>query len=121
MAKFWLMKFPRSKLGLILATVYTLAALYLIYDDRVNSGAGFVSLKGLTTFLVTFPASLLLDKLFPSLGIDSGQLVKDPLNLGSALIYAGMLLFCATLVYFLGAILGSLPRLLRRLFLSRRP
>lgn len=114
------MKFPRSKFGLGLAVIYTLGAFYIMYDDRVNSGAGFISLKGLMTFLVTLPASLLLDGLFPSLDIDSGQMVKDPLTPGSGLLFAGMLLFCALLVYLLGALLGATPKFLKRVF-SKSP
>lgn len=110
------MKFPRSKFGLILATIYTLVAVYVLYDDRVNSGAGFISLKGLTTFLATLPAALLLDKLFPSLNIDSGQLVRDPLTPATALLFAGMVLSCAFLVYLLGALLGSLPKIFKWIF-----
>jgi hypothetical protein len=111
------MKFPRSKIGLVLAILYSIFTIMVIYTERTAPpSGGFITLQGLGTFVITLPASLLLYKLFPSLGTDSGHLISDPMSPSIFMTLTVLVLSCAFLVYLFGALLGALGKFIKGIF-----
>ena len=112
------MRFPRSKFGITLAILYLLIALSVIILEKGGSRSDL--LLGIFTFFVTFPLSLLLSQLFPSLGIDSGDWIRQPLNATYGMTLAFCVLACALLYYLIGALLGALFKGIVKI-LSKKP
>ena len=57
---------PRSLYStwcLVLTLIYVVIAIYVIWDDRTHTGGGWISLNGMTSFLVTLPISAFVNEL----------------------------------------------------------
>ena len=91
---------PRSTFGAVLAVIYIAVAVFIVGGDRGKVGTGWASLNGITTFLITFPVSLIGEKL--------GMRVDFRRNADMAFAIG----VCAVLTYFLGAGLAKLARLI---------
>jgi len=101
------MKFLKSKFGLVLTLLYLPVALAGIWSDRYEpSHNSFINLTGLLTVLVTFPVSMLMNHLFPSLGIDGMMCIDTPYSNQTVAVIATMLLLNALLVYLIGVFLS---------------
>ena len=101
------MKFPKSKFGLALALVYLALALFFVLTDRYEPSHGsFINLSGLLTLMATFPTSVVMDKIFPSFGIDGMMFIETPYSAQTIAVITAMLLINALLVYFIGVLLA---------------
>ena len=93
--------FPRSTFGFILAALYVIVAVVVVVSERGESGGGgWISLKGMGSYLITFPVSLLGEKL--------GMRPDFRRNLDMAFAIG----VCAVLVYFMGAGLAKIMRVI---------
>jgi len=54
---------PRSTPGAVFAVLYVALAAFVVAGDRGRVGNGWASLNGITSFLITFPVSLLGERL----------------------------------------------------------
>ena len=90
--------FPRSLFGAVLALIYLAVAAVAVISDRGEKGGSWISLHGMASFLVTFPVSLLGEKL--------GMRPDFRRNLDMTFAIG----VCAVLVYLLGAGLARLAR-----------
>ncbi len=93
--------FSRSVFGAVVAIVYLVVAVVAVVSDRRESGGGWISLRGMGAFLVTFPVSCLGE----AIGL------KPDYRRNSDMAFA--IGVCMVLVYFLGA---GIARLARALF-----
>jgi hypothetical protein len=89
---------PRSTFGAILAGLYVVVAVFFVVSDRGRGGTGWISLDGIATFLITFPVSLIGEKLG----------MRPDFRRNADMVFA--IGVCAVLVYFLGAGLARLAR-----------
>ena len=87
--------------------LYIAAAAYVIWDDRTHTGGGWISLNGMTSYLVSLPVCGFLDAL---LGVR--------LDYRRNLDMAFAVLATATIVYF--ALFGA-ATLLQTIFTSPAP
>jgi len=92
--------FPRSIFALVFVTIYLVVAIIAVANDRRDQGGGWITLKGIGAYLVTFPASFL--------GEAVGLKPHYQRNLDMAMAIG----ICAVLVYFLGAGMAWLARAL---------
>ena len=91
---------PRSLFGAVLAIIYLVVAVIAVVTDRRDQSGGWISLKGMGAYLVTFPISCLGEAL--------GLKPDYRRNLDMAIAIG----VCAVLMYFLGAGLARLMRAL---------
>ncbi len=89
-----------SKFGLVLATIYILVAILIVREDRRTTSGGWITLRGIGAFLITFPVS--------ALGEKAGMQPDYRRNLDMALAIG----ICALLVYMIGAGLEKLGLLM---------
>jgi hypothetical protein len=92
--------FPRSTCGVVLVVLYVAVAMFIVAADRKPHNGSWISLNGILSFLVTFPVS--------ALGERWGMRPDYRKNLDMAFAISA----CAVLVYFVGAGLGALAKLL---------
>ena len=93
--------FPRSTFGFILAALYVIVAVVVVVSERgASGGGGWISLKGMGSYLITIPVSLLGEKL--------GMRPDYRRNLDMAFAIG----VCAMLVYLLGAGIEKLARMI---------
>ena len=92
-------RFPISKFGLILATLYVVVAVLVVREDRRSTAGGWITLRGLGTYLITLPVSALGEKL----GVQPDY--RRNLDMAFAI---GV---CGLLVYIIGAGLGKIALL----------
>lgn len=92
--------FPRSIFGTVLVVVYVAVAVFIVAQDRKASSDGWISLKGLASYLATFPVS--------ALGEWLGTRPNYERNTDMAFAIGG----CAMIVYLIGAGLGALANLM---------
>jgi len=96
-----------SRWCVLLTLAYVAAAIFVIWDDRTHTGAGnWISLRGMTSFLATFPISAFFDA-FLSIRLD----YRSNLEMGFAILGT------AVCVYF--ACFGA-ATLLHTIFFSHR-
>ncbi|MBK8837685.1 MAG: hypothetical protein IPO30_03025 [Hyphomonadaceae bacterium] len=89
-----------SKVGLVLAIIYILLAVWVVFTERTSpSGGGWISLNGMASFLITFPVSMPL------------EIIGARPNYQKTFDMAAAILVCAALVYFVGAGVEWLVRL----------
>jgi hypothetical protein len=91
---------PRSFVGGALSSVYLVIASYVAQDEIRNPGGGWITLRGMGTFLVTAPSQLVFGDLLPWLGVPRVSYS----NLG-VLGYSQIILhvlFTTLVVYFVG-------------------
>ncbi len=98
--------FPRSTFGLVLTVIYIAVAIFVVASDRGSTSGGWISLNGILTFLITFPVSLIGEKM--------GMRPDFRRNTDMAFAIG----VCAVLVYFIGA---GLARLARAMFAGGGP
>jgi hypothetical protein len=79
-----------SKAGLALAGLYTAGAGWVVWTERVSTGGGWINLRFMVSYLVTFPVARLAEWL---------GLKLDFRRNADALLAVGV---CALLVYALG-------------------
>ena len=92
---------PRSLFGAILAVAYAILAVAAVAADRApGGGGGWISLSGMISFLITFPVSL------------AGELIGAKPDFRRNLDMAFAISFCTVMIYFVGAGLGKLTRLI---------
>jgi len=89
---------PRSVFGGVLAGVYILVAIWAVAGDRKGSSGGWISLNGMTSFLVTFPVSWL------------GEMMGMKLDHRRNVDMGFTILVCAGFIYLIGSGLGWLAR-----------
>ena len=93
--------FPRSIFGLVIAVIYAVLASAVVLIERNESGGGgWISLRGMASWLITFPVSAPCDWL------DMKPDYKSNLHM---LFAIGL---CTLLVYFVGAGIGKLASIL---------
>ena len=93
--------FPRSVFGAVLAGVYVVAAVVAVAVDRApGSGGGWISLNGMISFLATLPVSAACEV--------AGM--KLDFRRNADMTFA--ILSCAVMIYFLGAGLEKLARMI---------
>jgi hypothetical protein len=93
--------FVLSKVGVVLALVYLAFAIWVVITERSSSGGGgWISLPGMGTWIVTAPVSAPFEMM--------GMRPDFRKNIDMALTLAA----CAALVYFVGAGLEWVVRLL---------
>lgn len=91
--------FPSSVFGAVLALCYVVLAVAAVISDRASTGGGtWISLKGMATFLVTFPVSAL------------GELLGMAPDFRRNRDMIFVITVCAIGVYFLGIGLARLVR-----------
>lgn len=105
------MTLPRSVTGTVLCAIYLVIGGYVAQDEIRNAGGGWITLRGMGTFLVTAPSQLVLGNLLPWLGVPRIN-YSDLGVLGYSQIMLH-LLFTAMVVYFLGS---GLEWVARRVF-----
>jgi hypothetical protein len=107
---------PRSSFGAVLGAAYLVIATWIAIDD-LRSGGGFLNLRGLATYFVTFPVSYPFFKLLATLGIDESPFsIPLKYSLTNLITVSVFIVLCTVIVYLMGAIieLG-----VRRLIVSR--
>jgi ABC-type Na+ efflux pump permease subunit len=92
--------FPRSIFGAILTAVYVVIAVLIVASERRHTGGGWITLEGMGSYLITFPVSFLGERL--------GMRPDFRRNL-DMLFAIGV---CAMTLYFLGAGLARVARLI---------
>jgi hypothetical protein len=105
---------PRSKLGLTLSLLYLGLAITIACSERYGgpSSGSFISLPGLATTVITFPAAYLLSSYFPWLSFDQIGFFDTPYAAKTLFAIGLSIAACAALVYLAGAALGALFRYL---------
>ncbi len=92
---------PRSVFGAILAVIYVSIAIAAVVTDRApGGGGGWISLRGIVSYLATFPVSAPL------------ELMGSKLDYRRNLDMAFAISVCTILIYLLGAGLGKIARLI---------
>jgi hypothetical protein len=92
---------PRSVFGAILAAIYATFAIVAVTSDRdPSSGGGWISLRGMISFLATFPVSAF------------GEMMGTKLDYRRNLDMAFAISVCSVLIYFVGAGIGKIVRLI---------
>jgi hypothetical protein len=94
------MNWPRSAAGMVLSAIYLVIGGYVAQDEIRNPGGGWITLRGMGTFLVTAPSQLVLGNLLPWLGVPRIN-YSDLGLLGYSQIILH-LLFTAMVVYLVG-------------------
>jgi hypothetical protein len=90
-----------SKVGLVLAVIYIVLAVGVLWQDRTGTGGGnWISLSGMSTYLVTIPVSAPFELM--------GAKLDYKKNIDMALAIGG----CAVLVYLVGAGLGWIAKMM---------
>ena len=83
---------PRSLFGASLALIYIVVAIFVVVSDRREQVGGWITLKGIGAYLVTFPVSFLGEAL--------GFKPDYRRNLDMVIAIG----ICAALVYFIGVL-----------------
>jgi len=98
----------RSKLGLVLAILDFIYGLAFVLGERYGGNSGsFIDLRGIATAVGTAPTSILIDKLFPSLGLDSSSFYDTPYTWTTTAVITMLLTLNFALIYAVGAGLGK--------------
>jgi hypothetical protein len=96
-----LVNWPRSISGGVLSSIYLILAGYVAQDEIRNSGGGgWITLRGMGTFILTAPSQLVFGNLLPLLGVP--RISYSHLGLLGYSQIILHLLFTALVVYFLG-------------------
>ena len=82
---------PLSRFGAVLAMIYLAVAIWVLIQDRTTTGGGWISLNGMSTYIVTMPVSAPFELL--------GYKLDFRRNLDMAVAISG----CTLLVYLAGA------------------
>jgi hypothetical protein len=105
--------FPRSKFGLVLAILYVALAVGIAYSERYGGPTGsFISMPGLATSAITYPAAFFLSSCVPWLSFDQLGFFDTPYSSKTLFAIGLSIALCAFLVYLIGAALGSLSKTL---------
>jgi len=92
---------PRSVFGAVLASIYAVLAIGIVVAERApGGGGGWISLKGIASFLATFPASAVAEL--------AGMKLDFRRNIDMAFAISA----CTALIYLVGAGLGKLTQLI---------
>jgi hypothetical protein len=99
------MSVPKSILGAVLAAAYLVIAVWVAIEDLHGSG-GFFNLRGLATYLVTFPVSFPFFKVLAIVGADESRF-SIPLrySLATVTMLTVFISLCTALIYLLGAVI----------------
>jgi hypothetical protein len=99
------MSVPKSIVGAVLAAVYLVIAVWVAIED-LHSGGGFFNLRGLATYLVTFPVSFPFFKLLAIIGADESRFsIPLKYSLANVTMLAAFISVCTALVYVLGTVI----------------
>ena len=85
--------------GLVLATIYLVLAIVAVILDRKETGGGWITLRGMASYLITLPVSAV------------GELISMKPDFRRNVDMAFVIGLCTVLVYFCGASIGKLARL----------
>lgn len=94
------MSWPRSITGGALASLYLVIAGYVAQDEIRNPGGGWITLRGMGTFILTAPSQLVFGNLLPLLGVP--RIRYSDLGVSGYSQILLHLLFTALVVYFVG-------------------
>jgi hypothetical protein len=94
------MKIYHSWLGIVLALLYTVAAIYVVQDELRNTGGGWINLRGMGTTLITAPSQVTFGLVLEWLGVPEVN-YSEP-GLGSYIQLVLHVAVSAAAVYLLG-------------------
>lgn len=98
------MSVPKSILGAVLAGAYLVIAVWVAIAD-LRSGGGFFNLRGLATYLVTFPVSFPFFKVLAIVGADESRFSTLNYSLATVTMLTVFIGLCTALAYVLGAVI----------------
>jgi hypothetical protein len=80
-----------------ISTLYCTAVAFAAHGDRTSQSGGFISLRGMSTWLATLPGSLLFDPMLGHFDVTSNIHVGVSMLLSAALIFGILFLLLKVL------------------------